>query len=159
MNNNKIGEARLPVTSLEEPLGFDTPKSSSSRKMINENKVILTCAASVLGLIVGYVSYVTLKARQYVLRSQVRRLMIYPIKSLPGLEVDRIEFNGSLLKYRDFYDRSWVLMDENSRIITLRTEPSLSRIELSALDDALLLKADNMPSIKIPNTQPLKKGK
>ena len=125
---------------------------------MSNDKVIITCAASLLTILVAYVGYAALTVKKYVPRSKVKRLMIYPIKSLPGIEVDHLEILPSLCKYKSFLDRSWLLVDESNRMVTLRNEPLLSLIKTTLLENAMQLEADNMPAIKIPALQPLKKG-
>ena len=129
--------------------------------MFND-KLIVTCAASALVTLlvgyIGYIGYAALTAKKYLFRSKVKKLKFYPIKSLPGVEVDHLEIMPSCCGYKTFLDRSWVLLDEENRFMTLRNVPSLYKIKVSLLEDDILLEAHNMPSIKIPNTQPLKKG-
>ena len=125
---------------------------------MSNDKVILTCAVSLLTLLVGYVGYVALTAKKYVYRSKIAKLVIYPIKSLPGVQVDHLDILPSWCKYKNFRDRSWILLDDSNRMITLRNEPLLSKIIITLLEDEIRLEADGMPPIKIPNQQPLKKG-
>ena len=126
--------------------------------MTSNDKVILTCAVSLLTLLVGYVGYAALTAKKYVSRSKVAKLVIYPIKSLPGVEVDHLDILPSLCKYKNFLDRSWILLDDVNRMITLRNEPLLSKIKITLLENAIGLEADGVGPIKIPVQQPLKKG-
>jgi uncharacterized protein YcbX len=125
--------------------------------MLNE-KFIFACAASLLTLVAGYIGYAALTAKKYVFRTKIKKLKIFPIKSLPGVEVDHLEIMPSYCKYKNFLDRSWVLVNEENRFLTLRQEPTLYKIKVTLLNDEIQLEAEGMPSIKIPNTQSLKKG-
>ena len=62
------------------------------------------------------------------------------------------------MKYGNFYDRSFILIDDSNRTITLRTEPTLCKIKLTLLKDDIQLEADNMSKLLIPSKSPLKKG-
>ena len=125
--------------------------------MSNE-KLIFTCAASLLTLIVGYIGYTALTAKKYVLRTKIKKLVIYPIKSLPGVEVDHLDILPSMCKYENILDRSWVLLDDANRMITMRNEPLLAKIKTTLFENEICLEADNMPPIKIQAKPPLKKG-
>ena len=131
---------------------------------MSNDRIIFTCAASLLTLVIGYISYAALTAKKhvkhvkYVGRSIITKLMIYPIKSLPGVEVDHLEIMPSYCRYENFRDRSWILLDDANRMITLRNEPKLAKIQIKLLEDAIRLQAENMPSIEVPVDQPLKKG-
>lgn len=125
---------------------------------MSNDKVILTCVASLLTLIAGYVGYAALTAKKYVSRSKIAKLVIYPIKSLPGVEVQHLEILPSLCKYKNFRDRSWILLDDANRMITLRNEPLLAKIRITLLENAIRLEAAGMKSIEVPVQQPLKKG-
>lgn len=126
--------------------------------MASNERVILTCAASLLTLLVAYVSYAALKAKKYVRRTKIAKLVIYPIKSVPGVEVAHLDILRSFCKYKNFLDRSWMLVDDMNRMITLRNEPLLAKIRMRLLDDELCLEADGMPSVRIPTQPQLKKG-
>ena len=125
---------------------------------MSNDRVILTCAASLLTLLVGYVGYAALTAKKYVFRSRVSQLVIYPIKSLPGVRVDHLDILPSLCKYKNFLDRSWLLLDSENRMITLRNEPKLSKIRIVLLDDEMRLEADGMSPVLVPAQPSLKKG-
>lgn len=124
---------------------------------MTQEKLLLTTAASLTALLVGYIGYSVFKSRKYVLKSKVRKLMLYPIKSLPGVEVDHLEVEKNCLKYKNFLDRSFVLVDHENRFITLRTEPTLAKIKMTLVDDHIQLDAPNMPTLRISNTGSLKK--
>lgn len=122
------------------------------------DRLIFTCAASLLTLVVSYIGYAALTAKKYVCRSKITKLLIYPIKSLPGIEVDHLDILPSMCKYKNLRDRSWILLNDTNRMITLRNEPLLARIQITLLEDAIQLQADGMPAIQVPVDQPLKKG-
>ena len=61
------------------------------------------------------------------------------------------------MKYKNFKDRSYVLMDDDNRTIGLKTEPLLSKINITLLENDIQLEAPDMPNLKIPNDVPLKR--
>ena len=122
------------------------------------DRIIFICAASLFTLVVGYIGYAALTTKKYVRRSKIMKLLIYPIKSLPGVEVDHLEIMPSYCRYRNFRDRSWILLDDANRMITLRSEPKMAKIQITLLEDTIRLQAEGMPSIEVPVDQPLKKG-
>ena len=126
--------------------------------MTSNDRVILTGAVCLLSLLVGYVGYAAFAAKKYVSRSKVAKLFVYPIKSLPGVEVDQLDILPSMCKYKNFFDRSWILLDDANRMITLRNEPLLAKIKVTLLENAIGLEAAGMAPIRIPVEQPLKKG-
>ena len=125
---------------------------------MTNDRIIFTCAASLLTLVVGYIGYAALTAKKYVRRSKITKLLIYPIKSLPGVEVDHLEITSSYCRYKNFRDRSWILLDDANQMITLRSEPKMAKVQITLLEDAIRLQAEGMPSIDVPVDQPLKKG-
>lgn len=56
---------------------------------------------------------------------QVRELVVYPVKSLPGIRVDQAVLGEEGLQY----DRRWMLVDKNDNFISLRTEPILYKVK------------------------------
>lgn len=56
---------------------------------------------------------------------QVQELIVYPVKSLPGIRVHQTRVNEEGL----LYDRRWMLVDDSNNFISLRTEPILYRVK------------------------------
>ena len=76
----------------------------------------------------------------------VSQLWIYPIKSLKGISVDKVQ-----LEKRGFrYDRRWMLVDNNNRFISQRLYPRLALIEQELSDFGISVRAPDMPVLIIP---------
>lgn len=59
---------------------------------------------------------------------QIHSIIIYPIKSLGGINVSQITVEPAGLQY----DRRFMLVDSTNRFITQRTRPELTRFQLEA---------------------------
>lgn len=101
---------------------------------------VITVAAVLIGIIL-------LKRRRPKLeaRAKVTKLVIYPIKSVPGIEVDHLEVHDTTLKYKNIYDRHWMLIDQNGHALRLLDAPKLAQINVSYDDGRIRLQAPNMP--------------
>lgn len=56
----------------------------------------------------------------------IARILIYPVKALPGVEVDRIHFTpGGALRH----DRSLAIIDEQGVVLSGKTEPRIHALE------------------------------
>lgn len=62
---------------------------------------------------------------------QIQSLYCYPVKSLGGIRVDRLDLD----EFGPAGDRRWMLVDSLGRFITQRNYPSLARVGV-ALDDS-----------------------
>ncbi|KAI1289797.1 Mitochondrial amidoxime-reducing component 1 [Halotydeus destructor] len=82
--------------------------------------------------------------------AKVAKLIIYPVKSMPGIEVDHLEIVSSGAKYGKWRDRSFIILNEDNRMITQRTEPRLALIKLTFEDDALVLMSPGYGSVRVP---------
>lgn len=60
----------------------------------------------------------------------VSKLYRYPVKSLPGLAVDRLELDD----FGPAHDRRWMLVDSERHFVTQRTEPRLALINVKSDD-------------------------
>lgn len=58
---------------------------------------------------------------------QVQSLYYYPVKSLPGIEVDRLELDD----FGPVGDRRWMITDQFGQFITQRNYPELARVGVS----------------------------
>lgn len=79
---------------------------------------------------------------------RIGSLVIYPIKSCRGVEVNVAE----VTRYGLRDDRRWMLTDPRGRFLSQRTAPALARIATAIVDDALLLAVDGDParSLRLP---------
>lgn len=62
---------------------------------------------------------------------RLRGLFVYPIKSLRGIAVAEAEVRAAGLRH----DRRWMVVDEQGRAVTQRTEPRLAWAEMSMTDE------------------------
>lgn len=80
--------------------------------------------------------------------SVVSRLMIYPVKSLGGIELKSVEVNPKGLGL----DRRWMLVDPKGSMVTQRTHPLLSQIQ-TKLEDTVLSLAIQGQLFEVPPAQ------
>lgn len=76
----------------------------------------------------------------------VSELIIYPIKSLPGIKIDQAVLTKYGLSHFDdprIIDRKWMIVDENGSFLTQRQIPKMSLIELEIDGDFLVLSGLN----------------
>ncbi|CAG2176315.1 unnamed protein product, partial [Oppiella nova] len=109
----------------------------------------VVCALS--GVAVYAIHKAYRKRRQFMKVANVCKLIIYPIKSLPGIEVNRLEVTTNGTKYGPFRDRSWLLVDKENRMITQRTEgcSKLALLSLQFKDNMLWITAPDLPTLKL----------
>lgn len=77
-------------------------------------------------------------------QAKVSRLIVYPVKSLPGIEVDQLEIVETGARYGPVHDRSFVLLNEANNIVTQRTKPKLSLLKLTLHGDELWITGPGM---------------
>lgn len=63
-------------------------------------------------------------------------IIIYPVKSLPGVRINEIKVEPRGLQY----DRRWMLIDENDKFITIRQHHELLLFDLQIEDDGFVVK-------------------
>ncbi|CAG2166741.1 unnamed protein product [Oppiella nova] len=99
----------------------------------------LVCALS--GVAVYAVHKAYRKRREFMKVANVCKLIIYPIKSLPGIEVNRLEVTSTGTRYGPFRDR----------MITQRTEgcSKLALLSLQFNDNMLWITAPDLPTLKL----------
>ncbi|CAG2173353.1 unnamed protein product, partial [Oppiella nova] len=123
--------------------------SSLISSMKSSNIIILSglafCAIS--GALLYVVRHQT--RRHYLNAAKIVKIIIYPVKSLPGIEVNEATVTKSGLKCGLFRDRSWVLVNEENRFVTQRTEESLALLRQSLHDNELWIDGPNMPTLKL----------
>ena len=78
--------------------------------------------------------------------ARVKSLIIYPIKSVPGFNVDEVQVEKTHISYGKIKDRNMVLLSKDRRIVTLRQAPQLGyiRVEPNAEKNAFTLTAPGM---------------
>ena len=75
--------------------------------LTNNNILISTAVVCVLTAISGGIIYMirSNRSRKYVKVAKVFKLIIYPVKSLPGIEVNEVDITKSGIKFGPFRDR------------------------------------------------------
>jgi uncharacterized protein YcbX len=71
---------------------------------------------------------------------------IYPVKSLKGISLSSANIEPRGLKY----DRRWMLVDQNNRLVTQREYPKMAIITVNTGSDGLEITTDGKPSFFIP---------
>jgi hypothetical protein len=80
----------------------------------------------------------------------ITQLIVYPVKSLKGIDVTQSELNGHGLAW----DRRWMLVDAQQRFVTQRQLPQLATIAVELTDQALVLSHPSVDPIAIPLADP-----
>lgn len=78
-------------------------------------------------------------AKDYVKVGKVQKLVVHPIKSCKGVEVDYVTVTKTGVKYGLFRDRGWVAVDDDGKMLNLVRAPQLITIKTSFEDDRLLV--------------------
>ena len=74
------------------------------------------------------------------------QLWVYPVKSAAGISLKSSEVVLRGLQY----DRRWMVVDENGRLVTQRERPELALLRPSFTGEHLRLEADGMPRLELP---------
>lgn len=73
------------------------------------------------------------------------QIYTYPIKSTAGIQLSNSWVDNLGLSF----DRRFILTDVNGKFITARTEPKLTLIQASIIENGLIITAPNMPTLLI----------
>jgi uncharacterized protein YcbX len=80
---------------------------------------------------------------------KLTEIWIYPVKSLPGIRLERAAINT-----RGFtYDRHWMLVDDKGQFMSQRRSVRMALIDVAMDDDALQLDYQGKKSLRIPLNQ------
>ncbi|KAJ3321547.1 hypothetical protein HDV06_004083 [Boothiomyces sp. JEL0866] len=77
------------------------------------------------------------------IKIEISKLIIYPIKSCPGIEIS----NWSISPTGLLYDRYFMLIDLQGKPLTLKKYPKLGKLNLSLVDSYLYISADKVNSL------------
>lgn len=77
---------------------------------------------------------------------KITQLNIYPVKSLRGITLDRVEIGPWGL----VHDRLWMVVDDIGRFVTQRQLPHMARIEVRLEAGALVLEHPEATSLRLP---------
>jgi uncharacterized protein YcbX len=85
--------------------------------------------------------------------AQVSRIYIHPIKSLPGIELEKalLTKNGiSCFDQPEIIDRKWMIVDEDGNFLSQRKDPKMALIKQTINDDQIILTAPSKENLVIP---------
>lgn len=66
------------------------------------------------------------------MKFKVKSLHVYPVKSFGGFQVNQMEITSTGPKY----DRQWMVVDEKNKMLTQRTHPKMSQVNVRIIEDA-----------------------
>lgn len=66
----------------------------------------------------------------------IRRLIVYPVKSMQGIEVPRVDVTPQGFSFNGIEDRSLMLVNHENRMVSMRQEPRLALLKISLTPDA-----------------------
>jgi uncharacterized protein len=75
----------------------------------------------------------------------ISELYIYPVKSLGGIKVNSAELTDRGFKY----DRRWMLVDDENRVLTQREHPQMALLRTSVTENGIYVYPKNNPSENI----------
>jgi len=77
----------------------------------------------------------------------ISELTFHPLKSAKGVSVQTLEITSR----GPAFDRNWMVVNIKDRFLTQRQKPLMCLIETELVDGNLLLKANDMPELLVPN--------
>ncbi|XP_053191522.1 mitochondrial amidoxime-reducing component 1 isoform X2 [Scomber japonicus] len=107
---------------------------------------------AVLGLGLGY-KYL-IKPEKAVRVGVVSQLLIHPLKSGKGVSVALAECQKMGLKFGELQDRHWLVVKEDSHMVTGRQQPRLVLVSLTCEGVQVCLNGPNMEELRFPVNQP-----
>lgn len=78
-------------------------------------------------------------AKDYVKVGKVEKLVVHPIKSCKGVEVDQVTITKTGVRHGSFKDRAWVAIDKDGKMLNLVKAPNLITIKTSFEDNRFLV--------------------
>lgn len=78
-------------------------------------------------------------------RARIARLLVYPVKSCAGIEVQEALLTGTGLAL----DRAWMVVDAQGIFMTQREHPRLTLLRPRINPDELVLSAPEMPALRV----------
>ena len=73
-------------------------------------------------------------------------LFVHPVKSARGIPCGRVRLAASGFEW----DRQWMLVDGRGKFLSQRTHPRLARVVPEITADALVLRAEGAPALRVP---------
>lgn len=80
----------------------------------------------------------------------VTELLIYPIKSCAGIQVEEAQFLVSGLVAQGVHDREWMLVTREGQFLTQREYPRMALLTPRIDGDAVEVTAPGMPPLRLP---------
>ncbi len=80
----------------------------------------------------------------------VTELLIYPIKSCAGIQVEEAQFLVSGLVAQGVHDREWMLVTREGQFLTQREYPRMALVTPRIDGDAVEVNAPGMPPLRLP---------
>jgi MOSC domain-containing protein len=77
---------------------------------------------------------------------KIEKLIVYPVKSLRGIEVDQWPLTAQGLQY----DRHWMLVMPNGRFVSQRQLPRMALINTAISNESLIISADGWGEVTLP---------
>jgi len=78
--------------------------------------------------------------------AKIEKLIVYPVKSLRGIEVDQWPLTAQGLQY----DRHWMLVMPNGRFVSQRQLPRMALINTAIYNESLILSAEGHGEVTLP---------
>ncbi|CAG2168667.1 unnamed protein product [Oppiella nova] len=117
--------------------------------MINSTQLPFIVGISVLTT-TSLLYYLYRKTRNnYVKVCNVKKLFIYPIKAVKGVQVNQLEITKYGVKYGPFTDRSWILLDNANNVIGMKSFPKLVLTRTRILGQEVWVDGPDMPTLKL----------
>ncbi|CAG2163332.1 unnamed protein product [Oppiella nova] len=91
----------------------------------------------------------SLTRKHFVKVCKVKKLFIYPIKGVKGVEVNQLEITKYGVKYGSFRDRSWILLNAKNDYINMNTDPKLVLTRTRIMGQELWVDGPDMPTLKL----------
>lgn len=76
---------------------------------------------------------------------QLDEIWVYPVKSLPGIPLDKAEINARGLKW----DRHWMLIDEAGNFLSQRKLPKMALIQVSLIQQGVQLSSQSQGVLEL----------
>ncbi|XP_053213253.1 mitochondrial amidoxime reducing component 2-like [Panonychus citri] len=118
----------------------------------NENviKSVILSGFGLIGVTIIVNQLMKKRLKQFKKVGIVKKLFIYPIKSLKPIQLDSLDYNDQQIYWKSLLDRAFMLVNRKNVMITQRQEPSLVKL-IVELDYPYLIvtRPDGSDSIRI----------
>ncbi|XP_064458568.1 mitochondrial amidoxime reducing component 2-like [Ornithodoros turicata] len=115
-----------------------------------EAVAIVATTTLVTGAILWWLRH---KAKKFVPVARVKKIFIYPVKSLQGIQVPYVHCISEGPTFEDLRDRCMMIVEDDF-FVSQREEPSLAVVRLAYKDGTINVSAEGMPDISFPALDP-----